>query len=203
MSTALVIGNGPSNLDYELGNLIDSDKWDIVVRFNRWEKDDDGNKHGDYSKYIGTRCDYWVLNDLHLKKAFTYYNDYSYFLIVCPLFKFSQYPVKDIESKYEKIKFIPAEYEQHVNNNIIDFNNKWPSSGIITLLFIANHFDNVYYHGFDIYNTNQDKLHYFEDRLNWNQVNKHADKNGHGGHIPEKERFLFNHLTKNYSLKKL
>ena len=46
----------------------------------------------------------------------------------------------------------------------------------MTLLFIANHFDEVYYHGFDIYDTSYDKLHYFEDKPNWNKVNKDADK---------------------------
>lgn len=203
MSTALVVGNGPSILNHEFGNLIDSDKWDIVARFNRWEKDNDGNSHGDYSKYIGTRCNYWVLNDLHLKKAFKYYNNYDYFLIVCPAFKFNQYPYKEIETKYEKIKFIPVEYEEFVNNNIVDFNDKWPSSGIMTLLFIANHFDEVYYHGFDIYDTSYDKLHYFEDKPNWNKVNKDADKKGSNGHIPQKERIMFEYLKNNYSLKKL
>ena len=67
MSKILIIGNGPSALKNKCGELIDSDKWDVVMRFNRWDKNDDGTKHNDYSKYIGTRCDYWMINDLRLQ----------------------------------------------------------------------------------------------------------------------------------------
>ncbi len=51
MSKILIIGNGPSALKNKYGELIDSDKWDVVMRFNRWDKNDDGTKHNDYSEY--------------------------------------------------------------------------------------------------------------------------------------------------------
>lgn len=203
MSKALVIGNGPSVLKSESQHLIDSDEWDAVIRFNRWLIDNDGNKHGDYSKYIGTKCDIWVLNDLHFNKALTYYDDYKFFLIVCPKFKFNKTQFKEIETKYPKIKFIPTEYEDYVNLTVTDFNPKWPSSGLMAMLFIANHYDEVYIHGFDIYSKSFDKLHYFEDKPNWNRVNESADEKGFGGHIPSKERQLLNYLIKKYNIKLL
>ena len=48
MSKILMIGNGPSALEKECGEIIDSDKWDVVMRFNRWNQNDDGVKHDDY-----------------------------------------------------------------------------------------------------------------------------------------------------------
>ena len=44
MSKILIVGNGPSALEKEYGSIIDSDKWDVVMRFNRWNKDDDGTE---------------------------------------------------------------------------------------------------------------------------------------------------------------
>ena len=69
MSKILIVGNGPSALENKYGELIDSGDWDIVMRFNRWNKNDDGTEHNDYSEYIGTRCDYWMVSDLRTKLA--------------------------------------------------------------------------------------------------------------------------------------
>ncbi len=77
MSKILIIGNGPSVLNNKYGNHIDSDKWDVVMRFNRWNKNDDGTEHNDYSEHIGTRCDYWMINDLRLNIWTELYNDSS------------------------------------------------------------------------------------------------------------------------------
>ena len=89
MSKILIVGNGPSALENKYGELIDSDKWDVVMRFNRWNKNDDGTKHNDYSKYIGTRCDYWMINDLRIKLGIERKNDYDGIIIFCPKFKYN------------------------------------------------------------------------------------------------------------------
>ena len=89
MSKILIVGNGPSALENKYGELIDSDKWDVVMRFNRWNKDDDGTEHDDYSKYIGTRCDYWMINDLRIQQGILRRDKYSNVLIYCPKFKFN------------------------------------------------------------------------------------------------------------------
>ena len=49
MSKILIVGNGPSALENKYGELIDSGDWDIVMRFNRWNKNDDGTEHNDLS----------------------------------------------------------------------------------------------------------------------------------------------------------
>ena len=43
MSKALLIGNGPSAIEKEMGKRIDSNEFDKVIRFNRWKFDLDGS----------------------------------------------------------------------------------------------------------------------------------------------------------------
>lgn len=45
MSKILLIGNGPSAIEKELGSRIDSDEFDKVVRFNRWKFNEDGSEY--------------------------------------------------------------------------------------------------------------------------------------------------------------
>ena len=93
MSKILIVGNGPSALENKCGELIDSGDWDIVMRFNRWNKDDDGTEWVDNSKYAGTRCDYWVINDLRINVGIERRHDFNTVLVVCPKFKF-QHQIK-------------------------------------------------------------------------------------------------------------
>ena len=115
MSKILIIGNGPSAIEKEFGDLIDSDKWDVVMRFNRWTKNDDGTKHEDYSKYIGTRCDYWMINDLRINLGIERRKQFTHVLIVCPKFKFNYRLFTQIENKYDNIKFLSSKYEDTIN----------------------------------------------------------------------------------------
>ena len=166
MSKILIVGNGPSALENKYGELIDSDKWDVVMRFNRWNKNDDGTKHNDYSEYIGTRCDYWMVSDLRTKLAIERKDDYSGVVIFCPKFKYNSDLFKQIEKEHSNIKFVPASYEDFINDNIVDFKPKWPSTGVIGIYFAAMNFDEVYLHGFDTYDNKYDNMHYFEDKPN-------------------------------------
>ena len=111
MSKILIVGNGPSALENKYGKLIDSGDWDIVMRFNRWNKNDDGTEHNDYSEYIGTRCDYWMVSDLRTKLAIERKDDYSGVVIFCPKFKYNSDLFKQIEKEHSNIKFVPASYE--------------------------------------------------------------------------------------------
>ena len=51
MKEILLIGNGPSCLNNEYGELIDSH--DIVVRFNNFETES-------FEKFVGKKTNYWV-----------------------------------------------------------------------------------------------------------------------------------------------
>ena len=197
MSKILIVGNGPSALENKYGKLIDSGDWDIVMRFNRWNKNDDGTKHNDYSEYIGTRCDYWMINDLRLQVGINRRNDYSGVFVVCPKFKYNQQVFQQIENQYENIKFMPMEYEEYINENIVDFSPKWPSTGVIGMYFATLHFDEVFLYGFDTYDNKYDNIHYFEDKPNKYKGESNKD------HEPSKEKEFIKLIKERYSVKLL
>ena len=197
MSKILIVGNGPSALENKYGELIDSGDWDIVMRFNRWNKNDDGTKHEDYSEYIGTRCDYWMINDLRLQVGINRRNEYSGVFVVCPKFKYNQQVFNQIENQYENIKFMPMEYEEYINENIVDFSPKWPSTGVIGMYFATLHFDEVFLYGFDTYDNKYDNIHYFEDKPNKYKGESNKD------HEPSKEKEFIKLIKERYSVKLL
>ena len=195
MSKILIIGNGPSAIEKEYGEIIDSNRWDIVMRFNRWNKNDDGTEHEDYSKYIGTRCDYWMINDLRLQVGIDRRNDYSGVFVVCPKFKYNHQLFEQIENQCENVKFMPVEYEDYINENIVNFSPQWPSTGVIGMYFATLHFTEVVLHGFDTYS--QDKLHYFENKEN--NLKKRPNK----AHTPSKELEFIKFIKEKYNVKLL
>ena len=197
MSKILIIGNGPSAVEKEYGSIIDSDEWDVVMRFNRWDKHDDGTKWKDNSKYVGSRCDYWMINDLRLQVGVDRRNDYSGVFVVCPKFKYNYQLFKQIENQYENIKFMPIEYEDYINKNIVDFSPKWPSTGVIGMYFATLHFDEVLLHGFDTYDDKYDSIHYFEDKPN--KYKNSSDKD----HEPSKEKEFIKLIKEKYNVKLL
>ena len=203
MSKALLIANGPSAVEKELGKRIDSNEFDKVIRFNRWKFNEDGSEHkNNYSKFIGTRCDYWVINDLHLtetKLGITKRDLYEAVLVVIPKFKFNFDMVSKVESQYSNIKFIPSEYEDDVNS-ISNFSPKWPSTGIMGIHFAIHHFDEVYLHGFDFYDSKYDNLHYFEDKDAPHGLNKFKF-NSNKDHTPETEKKYIEYIMENHNVK--
>ena len=197
MSKILIVGNGPSALEKEYGSIIDSDKWDVVMRFNRWNKDDDGTEWEDNSKYVGTRCDYWMINDLRLQVGIDRKDDYSGVFVVCPKFKFNGKLFNQIENQYDNIKFMPVEYEDYINDNIVDFRPKWPSTGVIGMYFATLHFDEVILHGFDTYDEKYSDIHYFEKKPNKYKNNSNKD------HEPDKEKEFIKIIKEKYNVKLL
>ena len=207
MSKALIIGNGPSVLEKKLGKRIDSNEFDKIIRINRWKFDTDGSEHKtDHSKFVGTRCDYWVVNDLHMgnKLVFKKHQLYEHVLICMPNFKWDPIDrmlpqVEQIEKRYNNISFIPPSYEDDVNR-LVNFNPKWPSTGIMSIHFAINHFDEVYLYGFDTYDKKYDTLHYFEGVNSHYGKNKFKDANNKD-HSPDREKEYLNHMIKYNKIK--
>jgi hypothetical protein len=204
MSRVVLIGNGPSALEKEVGEEID--KFDSVIRFNRWKYDQDGSEYTkDFSKFVGTKCDYWIVNDLHLtetKLAINKYPEYEAILVVFPNFKYpTPLQIKDITQEYPNIHFIPKEYENSINE-IVDFKPSWPSTGLVGIHFAIQHFDEVYLHGFDVYDTKYDTLHYFEDKNAEYGKNKYKFSTK-SDHTPKKEVDYFKYIVENHNVKYL
>lgn len=202
MSKALLIGNGPSAIEKEMGKRIDSNEFDKVIRFNRWKFDLDGSEYKeDFSKYVGTRCDYWVVNDLHItetKLGILKKDLYELVLAVMPKFKFDKVFVNTIESQHTNIEFIPPEYEDDINS-IVNFLPKWPSTGVMGMHFAIHHFDEVFLYGFDSFDVKYDTQHYFEDETAEYGKNKYK-LNPSSDHIPSKEKEYINYMVKNNKL---
>ncbi len=202
MSKALLIGNGPSAIEKEMGKRIDSNEFDKVIRFNRWKFDLDGSEYKeDFSKYVGTRCDYWVVNDLHItetKLGILKKDLYELVLAVMPKFKFDKVFVNTIESQHTNIEFIPPEYEDDINS-IVNFLPKWPSTGVMGMHFAIHHFDEVFLYGFDSFDVKYDTQHYFEDETAEYGKNKYK-LNPASDHIPSKEKEYINYMVKNNKL---
>lgn len=188
MSRAILIGNGPSAIESKKGDLIDSDFFDIVIRFNRGHKLDDGKDAiGKFSEFVGTKCNYWIASDLRIKLAIERSKVYEGIFIVTPKFKFNPIVAQEVSSKYSNIIFIPPSYEDDINS-IANFNPQWPSTGIVGIHFAINHFNEVYIHGFDTYDRKYDTLHFFEDK-----VNKYKD-GGKVDHSPNKEKEYLDYM---------
>tara|TARA_Y100000356_G_C11227904_1_gene273138 strand:+ start:301 stop:894 length:594 start_codon:yes stop_codon:yes gene_type:complete len=196
MSKAILIGNGPSALEYKMGNLIDSNEFDSVFRFNRGHKQDNGAPNIGFKEYVGTRCDYWVVSDLRINLAIKRYNEYSGIFIVTPKFKWDNERFNKININYPNIQFIPPAYEEDINK-IIDFSPKWPSTGVVGIHAISNLFDEVYIYGFDTYDIKYDTHHYFEDKPNKYKLSQGND------HNPSKEKFYIKHMLENKKIKLL
>ena len=92
--------------------------------------------------------------------------------------------------------FIPYEYEDDINT-IVNFNPKWPSTGVISIHFFTKHFDEVYIYGFDTYSEKYDNLHYFENKPN---KYKNSSKKDHN---PDNERYYIDYMLKNNKVKRL
>jgi hypothetical protein len=192
----LLIGNGPSALEQKMGEIIDSKEFDIVCRFNRGHKQDNGKFNKGYEEYVGTRCDYWIISDLRINLAIQRYKDYQGIFISTPGFKWNLNVAKDIEEKYDNIKFIPPLYEDDINK-IVDFSPKWPSTGVIGIHFAVNHFEEVFIYGFDTYDVKYNTIHYFE-----NKENKYKNINNKD-HSPLKEKEYLSYMLKNNKIKLL
>ena len=197
MSRAVLVGNGPSALESKKGSLIDSDEFDVVIRFNRGHKLDDGaDAINQYSEFVGTKTDYWIASDLRIHLAIQREAEYKGIYIVTPKFKFNPAVALKLSSEHPNIVFIPPAYEDDINS-IVDFSPKWPSTGIVGIHFAIHHFDEVYIHGFDTYDQKYDNLHFFE-----NKENKYKGKSG-VDHAPEKEKYYIDNMVKNKNLKQI
>ena len=193
---ALLIGNGPSALEHKMGKRIDSNEFDVICRFNRGHKQDDGTLNVGFEQYTGTRCECWFVSDLRTHLATSRYKEYKNIIIVTPKFKWNSLISKEIESKYSNIQFIPPEYEDDINK-IVDFSPKWPSTGIVGIHASINLFNEVYIYGFDTYYFKYDNQHYFENKPNKYKNNPNID------HNPSREKQYINYMIKNKKIKLL
>jgi len=193
----LLIGNGPSVLENEFGDRIDSDEFDLVCRINRGHRQDDGRYNLDFNKYAGSRCDIWFCSDLRLELAKQRSSDYYKIYVYMPMFKYHPHLQEDINRKYNNIIILSPEYEISINEKF-NFRPHWPSTGIIAMSVLAASSKSVYIYGFDAYDKKYDTLHYFEYR-----PNKYKNVSTGPDHSADLERRYIKHMLETNQIQKL
>ena len=164
----LLIANGESILNNELGNKID--QYNCVVRFNDFIVENNESK-------IGSKINYWILNENNfsniLKNNYeTIVNNKIILLIAINYDNASYYndllqhirneSLKIIKDKSESnkkpiIKIIPKKYNLYIQNNF-DFNNYYPSTEFLALIYFLNEFKNITLHGYDFKIANANNM---------------------------------------------
>lgn len=132
----ILIGNGPSVLKYEFGKLID--KHTDVVRFNNFFT-------VSYEKYVGQKTTIWVRNNTQsvLDRSESFEQ-----VILC------RRPTEPNEKPYhtDVIKNWHEKFELP--------NEKWLSTGFMSILHFLETYPVVYIHGFDFFKS--ETHHYFQ-----------------------------------------
>jgi hypothetical protein len=160
----LLMGNGSSVLDKELGKRIDKE-FDYVFRINRF-------RTKGYEKNVGAKVDGWFLADTGVQwlrnpieevEGSTIFNIFEYVYIVAPKFKFMSGEAnacKDILS--ETIQLIPPTYEDELNK-IKTIDPFWPTTGLVSINFLLSNFNKIFIYGFDSKSKKYKYIHYYDE----------------------------------------
>jgi len=174
MKEVLLIGNGPSCLDKELGELIDSHE--TVIRFNDFETKG-------YEKHVGTKTDVWVktkMSSKHITKNFK-----SKFYVYPNIIRCTEEEKKILVN--DGFNVIPVKFYNKVNK-LLDAGNLWATTGLVMIYYFIEKGYNVKIHGFDFF---ENGVHYYKD------------DNKMIGHRPDLEKALVNNLINKGEVKLL
>ena len=158
----ILVGNGSSVLDNKLGEYIDSE-FDLVYRINRF-------KTKGFENYVGGRVDGWFLADTGVQwilnpkeeiEGSMRYKDFKYVFIYTPNFKYDMGAIEYTSNIEGKIQMISPIYEDNINS-IIDLKPMWPTTGLVTIQFLLEQYQNIYIHGFDGKSKKYEYIHYYD-----------------------------------------
>ena len=174
MKEILLIGNGPSCLDNEYGELIDSH--DIVVRFNNFETES-------FEKFVGTKTNYWVKTIMSNKHDNVNFEQkfFVYPSIVAPNIQ----KINELNKNGHII--VPVSLYNRINK-LINKNNTWATTGLVMIFYFIEEGYTVKIHGFDFFKNG---VHYYED----DSVMR--------GHAPNIEESLVSELIRDGKVKLL
>lgn len=186
----IVLGNGPSVLDNEYGEIIDS--FDNVVRINQY--------HPNMSKYVGMKTTIFVTCD-YLTKYYKAIGESANRIIIW----------KDCDNKtpYDDhkqsiiIQKNPPNDDKYIDQETVtsqlvnDFGfarfhkGAWPSTGINILMYLiqTNEYDQIYIHGFDGLKFGE-KNHYFENAMRTTKEHSSEKEIAFVNHYIEKGKLI-------------
>ena len=201
----LVMGNGCSIFDYEYGKIIDNN-FDIIFRINRFKTEG-------FEKHVGSKTDAWITVDYGVDWIMNQYEKCPaanpkildtiskvYFFI--PFFKYEPESDRITSLGYNQGKYqvIPKSIEEQINSKI-DFKPAWPLTGTISLQMVANNYDDIYIHGFDMFDTSYEYYHYY-DKGKDNRKTEHFLNNARE-HDVSKDKQMMELLIKEHNIKVL
>ena len=150
-NSIIVIGNGPSVLKHEFGDIIDN--FEEVVRINHYVP----------SKNVGKKLTIFAHSTYQTK----FYDEVP--LLAKEILVWNQINAKNFKS-YESVKNtiidrVPIEtiLKTHFNYNIYP-KKPWCSTGIAILMYLINEYDRICIYGFDNLEKST-QLHYFETKI--------------------------------------
>tara|TARA_Y100000310_G_scaffold278373_1_gene296782 strand:+ start:89 stop:694 length:606 start_codon:yes stop_codon:yes gene_type:complete len=177
----ILVGNGSSVLDNEMGEYIDSE-FDLVYRINRF-------KTKGFENYVGNRVDGWFLADTGVQwiivpkeeiEGSMRWKEFEYVFIYCPNFKYDIGKIEYASNIIDEIQMIPPTYEDNINS-IVDLKPMWPTTGLVSIQFLLENYQNIYIHGFDSHNDKYEYIHYYDkgdpDRLTSKYKQPRVDHN--------------------------
>ena len=162
MEKVILVGNGSSVLDNELGEYIDSE-FDLVYRINRF-------KTKGFEKHTGTRVDGWFIGDVGVQwiinpkeeiEGSMRYTDFKYVFIYVPNFKYNTGELEYIQNLDGEIQMISPVHEDNINS-IVDLKPMWPTTGLVAVQFLLENYQNIYIHGFDGKSKKYEYIHYYD-----------------------------------------
>ena len=151
----LVVGNAPYEKE-NMGKVIDD--YDIVVRFNNFPIKG-------YENHIGKKTDIWCVSDDTYEKNKPLIRERRNIkkkYIVSPYnYRENLYKIRDddFEKILEKkdIK-VPDEY---------DFGKSWPSTGLLTLFYLLDKYDDITIFCFNGFDKSKKSIHFYENLQQW------------------------------------
>lgn len=177
--TIVVIGNGTSVLEREMGDIINA--FQHVVRFNDFQIKG-------YERYIGSKTTIWARSNSNITQDRVYGN-FDQVLIVSPEWNYNN--VSKFVKGHKNAFAIPMEYviflqeEMGLSGRTKDDKQKklikgWPSTGLITLYFLLKRYKEVYIYGFDYFREEEGaSRHYYNGK---EIINSHV----HNSSVEEK-----------------
>ena len=154
----LLVGNGPSVLNYSLGRTVDS--FPNVVRFHEYQTDG-------FRRHVGQTTKRWVSSAAHTAELIAAYPERTMPVLVAVPHLRGNCSYADLRrtigarlmpSQRERIMFVSKETAQSLARRL----NAVPSSGLTTIWHFLQTYPLVHIHGFDFFG-NSGRVHYFAD----------------------------------------
>lgn len=175
-SNIILVGNGPSILDHEYGELIDS--YDIVVRFNWYHTKG-------FERHSGIKTSVWITTTFDQQRSKLEYDEVIYHSWDRDIDNNMNYmKFKETFKNFTKLDYVQIvnEIQEYVNNS----NNKYKtySTGALAIWQYLKKYEAVDIIGFDWWSKNEKDHHHYGDKQTVGRI-----------HAPSIEFELFSKLV--------